>query len=171
MAKFTIRDGILYQNGVKVTQRPSPNHGGVITPRFVIIHYTAAKTAKSAIDWMVQKRKTGNVSAQLHIDRMGNVVQLVNLNNQAWHAGESEWTNKAGKKIVGLNSHSIGIELQNTGTEQYTPIQLQQNIDVCKCLSENYPIEEILGHSDISPGRKTDPGKQFPMQSLRDEVL
>lgn len=169
MAKFTIVDGVLYQNGVKVIQRPSPNHGGVIVPRFTIIHYTAAKTAESAISWMVSPQS--KVAAHLHIDRLGNVVQLLKLNVRGQHAGESQWTDGNGKLIVGLNSHSIGIELQNTGTEQYTPIQLQQNIDVCKALNIEYPIEEILGHSDIAPGRKIDPGKQFPMESLREEVF
>lgn len=166
MAKFTIDNNILYQNGVKVIQRPSPNHGGVIEPKFIIIHYTAANTAESAISWMIQKRKKHNVSAHIHIDRLGNVVQLVPLNLQAWHAGKSEW-----KGLIGLNSHSIGIELQNTGTQDYTSIQLQQNIDVCKALSLGFQIKEILGHSEISPGRKTDPGEQFPMKELRQEIF
>lgn len=171
MNKFTVKDGILYQNGVKVYQRPSPNHGGTIVPRFIIIHYTAAKTAESAISWMVGSKGAQAVSAHLHIDRLGNVVQLVPLTLKAWHAGTSQWKDKKGKMVVGLNSHSIGIELQNAGTEQYTAIQLQQNIDVCKALAAAYPVEEILGHSDIAPGRKVDPGKQFPMIQLRTEVM
>jgi N-acetylmuramoyl-L-alanine amidase len=169
MAKFTITDGVLFQNGVKVTQRPSPNHGGIIVPRFIIMHYTAAKTAESAISWMVSP--ASKVAAHLHIDRLGNVVQLLKLNVRGQHAGQSQWKDKQGKLIIGLNSHSVGIELQNIGTEQYTPIQLQQNVDVCKALAGYFQIEEILGHSDIAPGRKTDPGKQFPIQQLRDEVL
>lgn len=166
MAKFTIKDGVLYQNGVKVYQRPSPNHGGTIKPIYTIIHYTGASTAESAINWMVEKRKKDNVSAHLHIDRLGNVVQLVNLTQQAWHAGVSQW-----KGVVGLNSHSIGIELQNTGGQEYTAIQLQQTIDVCKALNLEFPIKEILGHSNIAPGRKVDPGKQFPMKRLREEAF
>lgn len=163
MAKFTVKDNILYQNGVKVIQRPSPNHGGIITPKYTIIHYTASSNAEGAISWMQSPQS--KVAAHLHIDRLGNVVQLLPLNICGYHAGKSEW-----KGIVGLNSHSIGIELQNTGTQEYTPIQLQQNIDVCKALNETYQIKEILGHSDISPGRKTDPGAQFPMAKLRNEV-
>jgi len=164
MAKFTVKNNILYQNGVKVIQRPSPNHGGIITPKYTIIHYTASSTAEGAITWMQSKQS--KVAAHLHIDRMGNVVQLLPLNVRGYHAGVSEW-----KGIIGMNSCSIGIELQNTGSQEYTPIQLQQNIDVCKALNISYPIKEILGHSDISPGRKTDPGKQFPMDKLRLEVF
>lgn len=164
MPKFTINNNILYQNGVKVTQRPSPNHGGKITPNYIIIHYTAASTADSAISWM--QNPQSKVAAHLHIDRLGNVVQLLPLNICGYHAGKSEW-----KGIVGLNSHSVGIELQNTGTQEYTEIQLQQNIDVCKALSLGFNIKEILAHSEISPGRKTDPGKQFPMDKLRSEIF
>jgi N-acetylmuramoyl-L-alanine amidase len=166
MEKFTVKNHILYQNGVKVIQRPSPNHGGIITPHYTIIHYTAAKTAEGAIEWMINSRGKQAVSAHLHIDRLGNVVQLVPLNMRAWHAGESEW-----KGVVGLNNHSIGIELQNTGVQIYTDIQLQQTVDVCRALNLTYPIEEILGHSDIAPTRKIDPGKQFPMDRLRKEAF
>ena len=164
MAKFTIVDNILYQNGVKVIQRPSPNHGGIINPNYVIIHYTASSNAEGAISWMQSPQS--KVAAHLHIDMKGNVVQLLPLNVCGYHAGKSEW-----QGIVGLNSHSIGIELQNTGTQEYTPIQLQQNIDVCKALSQSFCIKEILGHSEISPGRKTDPGPQFPMIELRKEIF
>ena len=164
MAKFTVNNNILYQNGVKVIQRPSPNHGGLINPNYIIIHYTASSNAEGAISWMQNPKS--KVAAHIHIDRLGNVVQLLALNVRGQHAGESYW-----KGIVGLNSHSIGIELQNTGTQEYTPIQLQQNIDVCKALSQTFQIKEILGHSEISPGRKTDPGKQFPMDELRTEIF
>lgn len=164
MPKFTIDNDILYQNGVKVIQRPSPNHGGIITPNYIIMHYTASSNAEGAISWMQSPQS--KVSAHLHIDRLGNVVQLLPLNICGYHAGKSEWHG-----IIGLNSHSIGIELQNTGTQEYTEIQLQQNIDVCKALSLSFCIKEILGHSEISPGRKTDPGKQFPMDKLRTEIF
>lgn len=164
MAKFTIDNNILYQNGVKVIQRPSPNHGGIINPNYIIMHYDASSSADGAISWMQNPKS--KVAAHIHIDRLGNVVQLLPLNLRGQHAGESQW-----KGITGLNSHSIGIELQNTGKQEYTEIQLQQNIDVCKALYASFNIKEILGHSEISPGRKIDPGKQFPMEKLRKEIF
>lgn len=144
--------------------RRSPNTGGAMKPTYLIIHYDAAPNATSAINWML---KTGSkVSAHLHIDRDGNTVQLVPFNIEAWHAGISEW-----KGLKGLNKHSIGIELQNTGTQEYTKEQLDSLVKVSKAIVEAYPIKEILGHSDIAPGRKIDPGKQFPMEWLRGQVF
>jgi len=142
----------------------SPNVGGLTkNHKYIIIHYTAADTASSAIGWMASSES--KVSAHLHIDREGEIVQLVDFNKVAWHAGASFW-----KGINGLNSYSVGIELQNTGKQEYTEKQLESCKDVCKLLVSNYGFEEILGHSDIAPGRKTDPGKQFPMDWLRSEV-
>lgn len=149
--------------GIQVPYRPSPNVGGTLHPTYLIIHYTAAKTADSAIRWMVSPQS--KVSAHLHLDRDGKFVQLVKFDRVAWHAGKSEW-----KGLVGLNSHSIGIEIQNTGTQEYTPAQMQSLAEATKAIYAAYTIKEILGHSDIAPGRKTDPGKQFDMKWLREQV-
>jgi len=156
---------LVHDNGISVLYRKSPNVGGVIKPLYLIIHYDASSSAEGAISWMTTKRKTGNVSAHLHIDRKGNIVQMVPFNISAWHAGVSEW-----KGLVGLNSHSIGIELLNTGTQEYTPEQIKALTEVAEALVEEYKLKEILGHSDISPGRKIDPGKQFPMAKLRSDI-
>lgn len=150
-------------NGNKVPYKPSPNIGGALHPTYLIIHYTAAKTADSAIGWMVSPQS--KVSAHLHLDRDGKFVQLVKFDRVAWHAGKSEW-----KGLIGLNSHSISIEIQNTGTQEYTPAQMQALAEVTKAIYASYPIKEILGHSDIAPGRKTDPGKHFDMAWLRKQV-
>lgn len=146
------------------TFKRSPNTGGVIKPTYLIIHYDTASNSTSAVNWMTDP--SSKVSAHLHIDRSGNVVQLVPFYIEAWHAGISEW-----KGLKGLNKHSIGIELQNTGTQEYTQAQLDVLAEVSKAIVEAYPIKEILGHSDISPGRKIDPGKQFPMEWLRGQVF
>lgn len=148
--------------GVKFVK--SPNVGGNIKDhKYIIIHYTASESASSAIGWMVSSES--KVSAHLHIDREGEIVQLVGFDKVAWHAGASFW-----KGINGLNSYSVGIELQNTGNQEYTEKQLEACKDVCELLVSRYGFEEILGHSDIAPGRKTDPGKHFPMEWLRSEV-
>ena len=150
--------------GKQVPFKRSPNIGGQFKPEYIIIHYTASSSADGAIEWMVSPQS--KVSAHLHEDRLGNFVQLVPFTTVAWHAGQSEW-----KGIVGLNSHSIGIELQNTGTQPYPQVQLDALVLACKAICQAYHIKEILGHSDIAPGRKKDPGPQFPMEWLREEVL
>ena len=159
-----IQNHILFINGKSVDYRPSPNHGGIITPEYLIIHYTAAKTANSAINWMLSK--DAKVSAHLHIERDGNIVQLVPFNIKAWHAGASSWNG-----LTGLNSYSIGIELQNDSKEDYTPIQLDVAKDISRLLVTRYCLKDILGHSDISPGRKVDPGIKFPMQLFKSAVF
>lgn len=139
---------------------PTKNVGGKITPIFIVIHYDAASNATSAINWMCDPKS--QVSAHLHISREGVVTQLAPFITKCWHAGKSEW-----KGYSGLNSYSIGIELQNDGKQSYTDVQLAKAEAVCVALAKKYKIKEIVGHSDISPGRKTDPGKLFPMARFK----
>lgn len=155
-----IRNHILFIDGKQVDYRPSPNHGGIIAPQYLVIHYTAAKTANSAISWMLSKE--GGVSAHIHIARDGKVVQLVPFNIKAWHAGASSW-----KGLTGLNSYSIGIELQNDSAEDYTVKQLEVAAEISKSIVSKYSLKDIVGHSDIAPGRKIDPGPKFPMQLFK----
>ncbi|PCJ37543.1 MAG: 1,6-anhydro-N-acetylmuramyl-L-alanine amidase AmpD [Cellvibrionales bacterium] len=99
------------------------------------------------------------VSAHLLIDRQGEVVQFVPLSQRAWHAGDSSFAGCAN-----CNDYSIGIELEGTDTEPYSDKQYQSLVQVCQQLLVKYPAlnaERIVGHSDISPGRKTDPGPAF----------
>ena len=91
-------------------------------------------------------------------------MQYVPFNKRAWHAGISEY--KGREKC---NDFSIGIELEGSETQAYTDKQYQQLALVSKALLENYPSlskENITGHSDIAPGRKTDPGESFNWQTL-----
>lgn len=148
---------------VGVAYRATPNKGSVITPIYIVMHYDAASNATSAINWMTDPKS--QVSAHLHISRDGVVTQLVPFNQKAWHAGVSKWNG-----LTGLNSYSIGIELQNTGTQEYTDVQINTAIEVCKAIIANYNIREIIGHNDIAPGRKPDPGKQFPWAKFKSLV-
>lgn len=160
-----IKNNLLYVDGKQVQMRKSPNVGGKIKDhKFLIAHYTAASTAESAISWMASPES--KVSAHLHLDRNGVFVQQVAFDTVAWHAGSSHW-----KDYVGINSWSIGIEMQNTGTQEYTEVQIRSFIEVSKLLVKTYGIEEILGHSDIAPGRKMDPGNLFPMTLIRESVF
>lgn len=135
---------------VGVPFKASPNIGGLMTPSYLIEHFDASENATGAISWMCSAQS--KVSAHIHIDRAGNITQLVDLNRVAWHAGVSTW-----RDIVGLNSHAIGIEIQNTGSQEYTPIQFDAVIEVSKCLKEGLKLKEIIGHEDIAPLRKNDP--------------
>jgi N-acetylmuramoyl-L-alanine amidase len=161
-----VKNGYLFlDNGTQVTFKKTPNHGGrKKSTKYLIIHFDAANNATSALSWMLSDKS--KVSAELWIGRDGSVVQLLDFGMIAYHAGESEW-----KGLKGLNSHSIGIELQNNGTQEYTQVQLDTLLEVAKALNTAYKFDDVLGHSDISPGRKVDPGNMFPMAWLRKEMF
>ncbi len=104
------------------------------------------------------------VSAHLLIKRCGGIVQYVPFNKRAWHAGQSEY--KGRQKC---NDYSIGIELEGTETYKYSEQQYKQLNSVVEMLLTDYPnlsAEKIVGHSDISPGRKADPGENFVWEKL-----
>ena len=133
--------------------------------KYIIYHYTGMKSDKLAI------RKLTNfnskVSCHYYISKNGNLIQMVPDLYIAWHAGKSKWKNE---KL--LNRTSIGIEISNPGHENgYKPFKLKQIkslIKISKLLIKKYSIkkENILGHSDIAPLRKKDPGENFPWKLL-----
>ena len=99
------------------------------------------------------------VSSHLYIKRDGQLVQFVNLNERAWHAGVSSFEGREK-----CNDFSIGIELEGTDDLPYTDQQYQQLAEVTKQIMIAYPkitLDRVCGHSDIAPGRKTDPGEAF----------
>lgn len=99
------------------------------------------------------------VSAHFLIQRKGEITQFVPCNKRAWHAGASTWH---GRKAC--NDFSIGIELEGTDFLLFTDQQYAALIRLTRLLKRAYPIHEITGHSDIAPGRKTDPGHEFDWQ-------
>ncbi|WP_411994353.1 1,6-anhydro-N-acetylmuramyl-L-alanine amidase AmpD [Agarivorans sp. DSG3-1] len=108
------------------------------------------------------------VSAHLLIDRAGRVTQYVPFDKRAWHAGVSSFENQDN-----CNDYSIGIELEGTDTSRYTSDQYQCLIEVTKLLQSNYPAitkQRIVAHSDIAPGRKTDPGSEFDWSRYLDAL-
>lgn len=104
---------------------------------------------------------TRKVSAHFLIRRDGEVIQFVSCLNRAWHAGVSNWQGREG-----CNDFSIGIELEGSDFEAFEPKQYQTLIALVKKLKQAYPIEHIVGHSDIAPGRKSDPGPFFDWSQL-----
>lgn len=108
------------------------------------------------------------VSAHLLIERSGALVQFVNLYERAWHAGRSSYGGREN-----CNDYSIGIELEGTDDEPYTDEQYEVLSAVTGVLIEHYAaldVSRIVGHSDISPGRKTDPGPAFDWSRYRSAV-
>ena len=96
------------------------------------------------------------VSVHFFIRRDGTLIQFVPCNQRAWHAGVSNWQGRER-----CNDFSIGIELEGSDTTPFTDAQYEVLIALTRCLCEQYPIQGIAGHSDIAPGRKTDPGPWF----------
>mgnify|MGYP001384779435 CR=1 FL=1 len=129
--------------------------------KYLIFHYTGMKSDKSAI-----KRLTdfnSKVSCHYYIDLKGSVIQMVPDTYVAWHAGKSSWGSDKN-----LNKNSIGIEISNPGHEHgyknFKNIQIKNLVKLSKKLIIKYSIKSknILGHSDIAPLRKKDPGEKFP---------
>lgn len=99
------------------------------------------------------------VSVHFFIRRDGSLIQFVPCNQRAWHAGVSNWQGQER-----CNDFSIGIELEGSDTTPFTDAQYHVLIALTECLCDRYPIQHIAGHSDIAPGRKTDPGPYFDWQ-------
>ena len=132
---------------------------------FIIFHYTGMQSEIESIKRL--KSTKAKVSCHYLINRSGNIIQMVKDNKSAWHAGKSKW-----KKFNNLNNNSIGIELVNKGHklgyEKFTNMQIQSLIKLSLFLKKKYKIkrENFLGHSDIAPLRKKDPGEKFPWKKL-----
>jgi AmpD protein len=109
------------------------------------------------------------VSAHLFIDRRGAVSQFVPFDLRAWHAGQSSYRGR-----TGCNDFSIGVELEGTDTIEYESAQYSTLADVAARLMERYPrlsLSGIVGHAEIAPGRKTDPGESFDWGRLYSDIL
>ncbi len=156
-----------------IKQYPSPNFsdrkpGG--DPSILVFHYTDMIDAKSALDRLCDP--AAEVSAHYLIDEDGTVYQLVDEGKRAWHAGISYW-----RGLRDINSHSIGIELANPGQtyglKPYPEAQIKSLIALSKEIIARYSIapENIVGHSDIAPDRKSDPGPYFPWKTLAEQGI
>ena len=129
--------------------------------KYIIIHYTGMKDQISAIQKL--QSKVAKVSCHYLISKRGNIFQLVKDENVAWHAGKSQWLTD-----LNLNLKSIGIELVNNGDEPFEKKQINSLIKLLQFLKKNHQINKkfILGHEDIAPKRKKDPGPHFPWFKL-----
>lgn len=151
---------------MKCYDKPSPNFDDRkdgAKPELIILHYTAMASAEAALERLTDPTQEKKVSAHYLIDEKGNIYQLVDEAKRAWHAGVSSWDGKGD-----VNSRSIGIEISNRGSEPYTKEQLFALTLLCKDIMHRHGIapENIIGHSDVAPDRKQDPGEHFPWAKM-----
>jgi N-acetylmuramoyl-L-alanine amidase len=147
---------------MKFIERPSPNFDsrGDMAPSLLVLHYTGMQTGEEAIEWLANPQS--KVSAHYVVEEDGRIFHMVDESNRAWHAGVSSWRDK-----TTLNMHSIGIEIVNPGHEWgYRPfpeIQMVAVKDLCLDILSRHFIapRDVVGHSDIAPLRKNDPGELF----------
>ncbi len=154
---------------MKINNFFSPNFNKRKRPKnsikIIVIHYTGMQSERESLIRLCSSRS--GVSSHFLINRSGKVYRLVHDNQIAWHAGKSCWG-----KYKNLNHCSVGIELVNKGHQfGYTNFknkQISSLIEVCKKLIKKYKIKNknIVGHSDIAPVRKIDPGEKFPWEKL-----
>ena len=152
---------------MKRIDRPSPNHddrGGAAID-MLVLHYTGMKTAEEALARLCDP--AAKVSAHYTIDEDGAVYAHVPEARRAWHAGAAFWAG-----VTDINAHSIGIELVNPGHEfgyrAFPDTQIAALITLCHGILLRHPIPSarVLGHSDVAPARKDDPGELFPWAQL-----
>jgi AmpD protein len=171
------------EDGVKIKKLPSPNFSSRNGQQvdMIVIHAISLPPGEfgtghvielflNRLDYMAhpyfRELEGVRVSAHYFIERDGEVFELVDPDQMAWHAGESTF---AGRQ--GCNPFSIGIELEGNPEHSFTEAQYRALKELCLLLMERYPLitpERIVGHSDIAPGRKEDPGPFFSWERLRD---
>ena len=137
---------------------------------YIILHYTAMKSDIEALNHLCDTKN--KVSSHFLINKIGKIYQLVDLKMRAWHAGKSFWGGE-----IDINSTSVGIEIDNSGYnldfEEFPKTQIQSLMVLLSFLKKNFHIkdENILGHSDVSPYRKIDPGSKFPWHFLQKKEI
>jgi len=152
---------------MKIIAHFSPNFNEKKRPidsiKILVIHYTGMQSERESIIRLSDPKF--EVSSHFVISQNGKIYRLVQDNKIAWHAGKSCWG-----KYRNLNKNSIGIELVNKGHQfgytYFKKKQISSLIRLCKNLIKKYKIKIIVGHSDIAPLRKKDPGEKFPWEIL-----
>lgn len=183
----------------RVVQAATPNMGAALAARFVVIHYTAGTTAAGAIGWMCDPASKVSAHLVIDRTN-GAVTQLVPFDRIAWHAGRSSWNDidDLNRCAIGIELDNAGklerddggwrsaagaiipeadvvvathaAEAEPAGWHRFTAVQLAALDAVVLALHAAYPIEAVLGHDEIAPNRKLDPGPAFPMAALRARV-
>lgn len=180
--------------GNPVPFKRSPNQSAPIVPRYLVMHYTASISARGTVNWFADP--ASKVSAHLVIGRDGSVTQMVAFNRKAWHAGPSRWDgiSNLNSHSIGIELVNAGPLTQSGDTwvtafgrevpedqvifarhknedeerawHSYSTEQLEAALQIATALCRHYGLREVVGHDDIAPSRKTDPGPAFPMASF-----
>lgn len=147
-------------------ESPSPNWDERTLPvSMVVLHYTGMRSAADALERMCDAK--AKVSAHYMIDEDGTVIRMVPEDKRAWHAGKSYW-----RGITDVNSASVGIELVNPGHEwgyrPFTDAQMESLVPLLAAIIARHQIllANVVGHSDVAPARKDDPGELFEWETL-----
>ncbi|MCB2106824.1 MAG: N-acetylmuramoyl-L-alanine amidase [Rhodobacteraceae bacterium] len=157
---------------LRLIDRPSPNFGDrkIAQPSILVLHYTGMPDAASALARLCDP--SANVSAHYSIDEDGTVYRHVGEDKRAWHAGVAYW-----RGIRDVNSASIGIELVNPGHDcgyrAFPGTQIDALTELAHDILTRHRIaaHDVVGHSDIAPGRKRDPGEMFPWRELAERGI
>ncbi len=158
---------------MSVHKHPSPNFDARAEgkePSLVVVHYTGMPDAAAALYRLCDPE--AKVSAHYVIGENGEILQLVDEDRRAWHAGKSFWRGERD-----INSVSVGIELVNPGHEfgyrAFPEAQIEAFSALCQAIMDRHGIapEGVLGHSDVAPSRKLDPNYLFPWRSLAAEGI
>lgn len=144
--------------------RGSPNHNER-RAQLIVLHHTQMDSAGQALRTLQTANSQGRVSAHYLVGEDGRIYQLVAEDRRAWHAGAGRWG-----EIGDLNSVSIGIELDNDGSEPFAEAQVQSLLRLLDDLTRRLGIDRqaILAHGDLAPSRKSDPSVLFPWKRLAD---
>ena len=153
---------------LQVMPYPSPNHNArrrkVDT---IVLHYTALDSLDRSLRALTNGRAAERVSAHYVVGADGSVFRLVEEDRRAWHAGGGSW-----RGIEDVNSASIGIEIVNAGyaadgsRPPYPDAQIEAVVALCRDIQSRHDIRWVIGHSDLAPKRKLDPGEHFPWKRL-----
>jgi N-acetylmuramoyl-L-alanine amidase len=186
---------LLGDDGRQVPFDPTNNKSIGIDQRFLVIHYTGGGSAGGTISWL--KSRDAQASAHLVIGRDGSITQMVPFDRKSWHAGRSRWNDLTGMNAYSIgielcnwgqlrgapggwrtrtgrpmddtlvdqleHKHGGGIQ----GWEIYPEEQIDAVVRAATAIVRKYEMEDIVGHEDIAPGRKVDPGPAFPMDYLK----
>ena len=151
---------------MKFRQAPSPNFDArTAPPDMILLHYTGMRSGAAALARLTNPK--AKVSAHWMIEEDGALISLVPEARRAWHAGKASW-----RGASDINGASVGVELVNPGQEfgyrPFPPLQIATLIELIGEIRSRWtiPDERILGHSDVAPERKEDPGELFPWRAL-----
>ncbi len=185
--------------GNKVNHLETPNKGGTIQPSYLVFHYTAGRSSQSSIAWLTNP--LAKASAHLVVGRDGTITQLAPFTTKTWHSGVSHWDGLTGlnQHSIGIEMDNAGpliavgtkltawfgksypksqamLATHKLDTEPkwwhvFSEKQILIAVELAKLLVPQYALKDILGHDDIAPDRKRDPGPAFPLDHIRALVM